>query len=415
MSLRSAAQPGALGGRCSEQSHQQDGTFEALSISAGWSTLASKRRRRACRVRGVITSQCRREPAGSTVTSATLGRHRSTSHSVASLRRGCCRQAHEQAGGRVSGVAMEWRAAGRKANARGLPKGNACEVTVIHGPRAVLPCCMDAGPCYHAARAWRPQRSRPTGRRRGAAGSPSAGFASSDPRAPPVYNGRGVGGSKGGGNGSEAAATAGGERKAECRLGSGSKGLPSASRSAPGCLRPHVASPAAAGTTSATMPARHPRRVARTDHLGHLGGSTPPLHDFAAQASVWRLRFASARPGVGAHRLRGVEHHRCADSKVQTHRGRAGEALSSGLAAGAWGIRGAERARRGERREAEARDWRNAHAHARRLQANTTLHCAIRMLRSPTLLPGGTEARRITNIFWGRGETSGPFGFVRRA
>ena len=365
MSLRSAAQPGALGGRCSEQWHHQDGTFEALSISAGWSTLASKRRRRACRVRGVITSQCRREPAGSTVTSATLGRHRSTSHSVASLRRGCCRQAHEQAGGRVSGVAMEWRAAGGKANARGLPKGNACEVTVIHGPRAVLPCCMDAGPCYHAARAWRPQRSRPTGRRRGAAGSPSAGFASSDPRAPPVYNGRGVGGSKGGGNGSEAAATAGGERKAECRLGSGSKGLPSASRSAPGCLRPHVASSAAAGTTSATMPARHPRRVARTDHLGHLGGSTPPLHDFAAQASVWRLRFASARPGVGAHRLRGVEHHRCADSKVQTHRGRAGEALSSGLAAGAWGIRGAERARRGERREAEARDWQNAHSIAK--------------------------------------------------
>ena len=99
--------------------------------------------------------------------------------------------------------------------------------------------------CDHAARAWRPQRSRPMGRTRGAAGLPSAGFEASYPRGPPVDNGGGVGGSKGGGDGAdgaEGAARAGGEGGAEGRLSSGSRGLPCASRTTPGCLGLHVAS-----------------------------------------------------------------------------------------------------------------------------------------------------------------------------
>ena len=138
----------------------------------------------------------------------------------------------------------------------------------------MLPCREHGPQCDRAARAWRPQRSRPMGRKHGAAGSPSAGFEASYPRGPPVDNGGGVGGSKGGGDRAdraEGAARAGGEGGAEGRLSSGSRGLPCASRTAPGCLGLHVASSAAAGTTRATMPGHHPRRVASTDHLGHLG------------------------------------------------------------------------------------------------------------------------------------------------
>ena len=138
----------------------------------------------------------------------------------------------------------------------------------------MLPCCEHAPQCDHAARAWRPQRSRPMGRKRGAAGSPSAGFEASYPRGPPVDNGGGVGAAREaatepteprGRRGREARA----ERKAASALDpEGCRALAEPHQAASGCTWP---ASAAAGTTRATMPGHHPRRVASTDHLGHLG------------------------------------------------------------------------------------------------------------------------------------------------